>query len=200
MSKRRNELPLPILAIGDNPLYARLAVDAQPTSFSMNTQFRFFDEIDDVSSGNQIVYKFNATNPVNVFLRSINLWEGGRRYLVYPADGNETFTGSFNDLSDQVYLTNGNLNEDISTPPISGVTVERAIGSSIFTTASKPRNGTAMLTDGNANRASSAYQANGDQGGVAENQSFYLVFDHIGSNNPTNGLFLLSWEELYPEG
>lgn len=176
---------------------ARIPVDPQQTSFEENTQYRFFDELVSVPNTSQIVYKFTSTNAVNVFLRSINIWQGGRKYLVYPADGNETFTGTFTDVSAQIYPTNGNPHAGIDEIPESGVTIEKAVGAGIFSTTSKPRNGTAVITDGNNNRAASAYTANGDRGGVAEGAAFYLVFDHIGSNSATSGLFLIAWEELF---
>ncbi len=180
----------------------RVKVESLPSSFEENTQFRFFEDISRLNAGagvpatSQLVYKFTATNAVIVFLRQINIWEGGRKYLVYPADGNETFTGTFTDVSSQIYPTSAIVGPSGSIPA-TGVTVERAIGAGIFSTTSLPRNGTASLTDGNANRATSSYTANGDRGGVAAGQSFYLVFDHIGQANPTLGLFLIAFEELF---
>jgi len=167
--------------------------------FTANQQFRLFDELVAVPAASQLVYKFTATNPLYVILRTINIWAGGRKYTVVPADGNETYdpTGEV-DISDQLYPTNGVLSGDLITHPATGVTVTRNVGAGIFSSTSKPRNGTAVLTDGNQNRASSAYTANGDRGGVAGGQSFYLVFDHIGSSNATDGLFMIVYNEEIP--
>jgi hypothetical protein len=187
------------LMTGEREGTRRIATDSQPSSFKDNRQYRFFDELAAVPSTSQLVYKFSATNPINIFLRVINLWSGGRKYLVYPADGNETFTGVFASVSDQLFPTNGRLRFGLTAHPATGATVQKAIGPDIFTSTSKPRNGTAMMTDGNANRASSAYTSNGDRGGISGGQSFYLVFDHIGASNDTNGLFLVAYEESFPE-
>lgn len=184
----------------------RLSVDSQQTSFEANAQFRFFDDLSALASGDglastdQLVYKFSSINAVNIFLRQINLWEGGRKYLVYPVDGDSTFTGTFEDVSDQLFPVNGHLYDGLEQHPTTGVTVQRAIGSNIFTTTALPRNGTAALCDGNANRAASAFTANGDRAGVDAGQEFYLVFYHIGqATSPTKGLFLIQYEERFPQ-
>lgn len=183
---------------------ARIATDSQPSAFYENSQFRLFDDISALNAGDgvphtsQLVYHFETVNPVIVYLRQINIWQGGRRYLVYPADGNETYSATGEvDISDQLYPTNGILHPGLSSQPATTVTVKRKIGAGIFSTTSKPRNSTASLTDGNANRAASAYTANGDQGGVGGGSGFYLVFDHIGANNETKGLFLVAYSEIF---
>lgn len=190
----------------------RLKTDSAPSSFDENRQFRFFEDLSipdfgavggagsGVPASSQLVYRIASTYEMQVFLRQINVWQGGRKYLVYPADGNETYDNSSEvDVSDQIYPTNGILRDGLTQHPESGVTITRAFGQNIFSTTSKPRNGTAALTDGNSNRASSSYTANGDRGGVGAGQSFYLVFDHIGSNNATLALYLIAFEVIFPE-
>lgn len=171
---------------------SRFKVDAQPTSFEANKQFKIFYRIQSVSQNNQLVMKFDTVNALNIMVRKINIWFGGREYLVYGDDGSHTFTGTLSPLP--VYAVNGNV-EGGGDHPVSGVTASVAIGSNIFTPGSEPTNGDAVVTDTNANRATSQPLADSNQSGVKAGVSFYLVFNHIGSNDPTSGHYYLQWEE-----
>lgn len=85
----------------------RFKVDSQQTSFEENRQFRFFEDLslqqwnlsggnpveNSIPSGDVLIYKFTAPNPLNIQSRLLNGWAGGRKYLVFPVDGNETITG-----------------------------------------------------------------------------------------------------------
>lgn len=176
----------------------RVAVDAQQTSFEANYQFRMFNRLVAVPQGQQVVYKFESTNPVNIMLRKINLWSGGREYLVYPDDGQNTFDDGLLGAPLKVFNVNSNLRDGLSSHPVSGVTIRRAQGAGIFTsTNTEPPNGDVALTDGNANRATANYSSDGNRGGVAAGSAFYLVFNHIGANNATNGQYTLLWEERF---
>lgn len=177
--------------------YRRLQVDQEQASFQNNEQFRLFDRYVSVPNTSQIVYYFETTNPLFVLFRKLDLYQGGREYLVYPTTG-VTFTGT---LGSPLPLANvnGHLRLDRLVHPTSGVTVRKAVGAGIFNAGSVlPPNGTVCLTDGNANRASATYAPNDQKSGVAAGQSFYLVLEHIGSNNATSGQFSLMWEELFP--
>lgn len=188
---------------------ARLKTDQQQTSFEENAQFRFFEDLSDqtayggvnnsIPQNKVLVYKFQATDPVNIQARILNVEQGGRKYLVFPVDGNETITGgSFSDVSDQLYPVNGLLRNGLTQHPATGVTVEKRLADS-FASTSKPRTGTISKTDGNANRASSTYSPDGQRAGVAGNQSFYLVFFDVDGSNPTEMLFTVSYEERFGE-
>lgn len=188
---------------------SRLRTDQQQTSFEENAQFRFFDDLSDqteyggtnesIPANQVLVYKFTASNPVNIQSRILNLVQGGRKYLVFPADGNETITGgTFEDVSDQIFPVNGNLREGLAAHPATGVTVEKRRATS-FTTTSKARTGTSSKTDGNANRASSTYSPDGQRAGVAGSQSFYLVLFDVDGTNATEMLFTVAYEERFGE-
>lgn len=185
------------LLTSDNKGIRRLAVDSQQTSFEGNTQFRLFYEIDNVATTDQIVFKFSSVNGVNIIRRSLELYTGGLKYRVYPDTENVTFTGTLSPV-DTVTWVNGNLSDSgLPSLPATGVTIESDIGSSIFSTTDWPRNGTVVVTDGNAQRATNNYAPNDEKGGVAPNQSFWLVLDHVGSNNTANGFLTIMWEELF---
>lgn len=195
-------------ASGENE-WSRLKTDPQQTSFEENAQFRFFDDLsnqteyggedESIPTNEVLVYKFTASNPVNIQARILNLVQGGRKYLVFPADGNETITGgTFVDVSDQLYPVNGNLREGLAAHPATGVTVEKRRATS-FTTTSKARTGTISKTDGNANRASSTYSPDGQRAGVAGSQSFYLVLFDVDGTNATEMLFTVAYEERFGE-
>lgn len=176
----------------------RVAVDAQQTSFEANEQFRMFDRFVAVPQGQQVVYKFESANAVNIMLRKINLWQGGREYLVYPDDGQNTFDDGLLGSPLPVFNVNGNVRAPLTAHPVSGVTIRKAQGADIFTsTNANPPNGDIALTDGNANRATANYSSDGNRGGVAAGSAFYLVFNHIGANSVTNGQYTLLWEERF---
>ena len=175
---------------------ARLKTDAQPTSYEANEQFKIFHRILAVPHTSQIVMKFTSINAVNIMVRSINIWKGGREYLVYGEDGSHTVTGSFSPI------TTRQVNSNVSgggTHPVSGVTVEIATGAGVFTAGSLPSNGDLVMTDSNANRANGQAHADSNKSGIAAGSVFYLVFNHIGQNSVTNGQFYLQWEERFGE-
>ncbi len=173
---------------------SRFKVDAQPTSFEENTEFKIFYRIQSLSQNNQLVIKFTTVNALNIMVRKINLWEGGREYLVYGDDGSHTVTGTFTDID--VFNVNGNV-EGGGSHPTSLVNASVAIGSGIFTAGSLPSNGDGVLTDSNANRANNQPLSDNNQSGVASGSTFYLVFNHIGQNSNTKGQFFLQWEERF---
>lgn len=180
-----------------NSAVGRVKVDSQQTSFAANEQFRFFYEIDNVSNVNQIVFKFTATNPVNIIRRTLELYSGGRKYRVYPDTENVTFTGTLDDV-DIITPVNTDLSDSgLSTHPETGVTIQGDVGSSIFSTSDAPRNGTVVVTDGNSNRATNQYTPNDEKAGVAGGASFWLVLDHVGSNDPADGFLTILWEEKF---
>ncbi len=165
-------------------------------SFKENRQFKIFKRLIDVPHGQQIVYKFESTNPVNIMVRSINLYEGGREYIVYPDDDRNTFTGTLTPITPAP--VNGNLDIGLSSHPVSGVTVSFAQGSGIFTSTNVDgSNGDISLTDGNNNRANNSGESSSVMSGVGANETFWLVLNHIGTSANTNGQFLLQWEEIF---
>ena len=176
----------------------RLGIDQEAVSYSENREFRFFDRIVNVANTDQLVYKFTTTVDLNVTARVIELWSGGREYLVYPGiPENVTFTGTLTSIP-KVFPVNGILRDGLSSHPASGVTVERAIGAGIFSSTDDARNGTGVVTvTSGANRSSSTYSLSGEKAGVSGGVSFWLVFNHLSQsgNNATNGLFRLQWEE-----
>lgn len=202
VSYRANKFGFPgiresLVTSRDNPNVARLAVDSQQTSFEQNHQFRFFDTWLDISNTNQIVYYIQTPNPINIFLREIELYNGGRAYRAYNDDGSHTFTGT---LSSQGVITpiNYNLNDSrLDALPSTLVTVQRAVGSAIFTAGNPPYTGTSIKTDGNSNRNVTGYQTSGVRFGTDTNFAAYLVFDGIAPNNATSGSFEIVYEERF---
>ncbi len=176
----------------------RIAVDSQQSSFEGNAQFRYFDEFDGISNANQIVYKIATTYAVIVQEGVLSLWSGGRKYRVYVFDNGETFTGTLSD-SGSITALNRILHETFDTHPETGVTIQRAVGSGIFTPGTNtPYTGQSVLTDGNNNRASSTYAPEGLRSGIAAGSIVWVVLDGIGSgNNDTYGEYELSWEERF---
>lgn len=181
----------------------RLAVDSQQTSFEQNTQFRYFDELRDIAYTDQVVYKLIFSNPLNLYLRRLALWQGGRSYEVY-SDAQVTFGGTLED-SGVISPINQNLNKNITVLPTTGVSIQRSVGTGIITINNDPSTGSPYtpfdglisLTDGNANRASSELDAEGDKLGYTGGQTVWAVLNPIGANNETNGFFKLKWEELF---
>lgn len=180
---------------------ARLRTDNQQTSFEQNAQFRFFDDCsgaNEIDNSDTLIYRFSATNPVNIQSRVINGWEGGRKYLVYPSDGNETIAGgTWADVSDRIFEINGNLQDSgLDAHPTSGVTISKRVATS-FTSTSLPRTGTAYRSDSSASRSVDSYSPDAERAGVAANAEFYLVFFDIAQNDPSQFLFSVSWEEIF---
>lgn len=174
--------------------FARFKVDSQPSSFEANEQFKIFYRLQEVPRTQQLVMKFETVNALNIMVRKINLWKGGREYLVYGDDGSHTVTGTFTPIN--VYTVNGNV-EGGGAHPVSGVTASVAIGADIFTEGSEPTNGDASLTDANAARATAQPLQDSNQSGVPAGATFYLVFNNIGLNDDTNGHYYLQWEERF---
>ena len=194
-------IPKGLLTGPKNSNAARLKVDSQQSSFEANTQFRFFDDCtgaDAIPQNEILVYRFSSVNALNIQSRIINGWTGGRKYIVFPNDGNETITGgSFVDVSDQVYSVNNNLADSgLSSHPVSQVTVEKRIATA-FTSPFKGRTGTAYRSDANTSRATDSYAPDSSRAGVAANQSFFLVFFDIAQNDPSEFLFTVAWEEVF---
>lgn len=188
----------------DRTKTARVPTDSQPTSFEENAQFRIFHRFIEIPNSNDIVFKFTATNPVNIMERKINLWKGGREYLVIPDDGSYSAVDSLLTTTVPVRTVNGNLQDSgLPSHPVSGVTVVMSSASglaSVFgiVSTSQYPNGDAVQTDGNANRANNSLLAAPNASGVAAGQSFYLV--HLGisaSNTETSGHFTVQWEERF---
>ncbi len=173
---------------------SRFKVDSQPSSYEANEQFKIFYRLQNVPQNQQLVMKFESVNALNIMVRKINVWEGGREYLVYGDDGSHTVTGTFNPIP--VYTVNGNV-EGGGAHPVSGVTASVAIGAGIFTEGSPPTNGDAAMTDANAARATAQPLADSNQSGVPAGATFYLVFNNIALNDDTNGHYYLQWEERF---
>jgi hypothetical protein len=173
----------------------RLAVDAQQTSFEENTQFKYFDELVDIAYGSQVVYKITLTNPINLFLRKLSLYTGGRKYRVYPAS-QVTFTGTLTN-SGIISPMNQNLSKYNTTHPVTGLTIQRSVGSGIITTTGNPLDGLDVLTDGNANRASSEFDAEGERQGYSGDQIVYVILNPLGGNGVSSGFYKLIWEERF---
>ena len=173
---------------------SRFKVDSQPSSFEANEQFKIFYRIQSVPTTQQMVLKFESVNALNIMVRKINLWSGGREYLVYGDDGSHTVAGTFSPVD--VFAVNGNV-QGGGAHPVSQVTASVAFGAGIFTAGSLPTNGDAVVTDTNLNRATNQPLADTNQSGVPSNSTFYLVFNHIGSNDPSTGHYYLQWEEIF---
>lgn len=188
------------LLTGSNPSTARLSVDAQPTSYESNEQFKIFQRMESLSNNDQLVFKFEAENAVNIMIRSINLSSGGREYLVYPDDGNVTFTGTLSSVP--VLTVNGNFQDSgLSAHPTSGVTLSKATGAGIFSSTSEPVDGDLAIApeigNGSNARQTGGGSTNPNMSGVAAGQTFWLVFNHVGANDPTSGQFKLQFEERF---
>ena len=80
--------------------------------------------------------------------------------------------------------------------PAPTATIQRAVGPGIFTEGSLPLTGDITVSSGNVNQSSGSYSPDDDKIGAPGGVSFFLVFNHIGSNTPTYGNLLLNWEEL----
>lgn len=181
-----------VTKLGTN--FSRFKVDSQPSSYEANEQFKIFYRMQEVPQNQQMVLKFESVNALNIMVRKINLWEGGREYLVYGDDGSHTVTGTFTPIN--VYTVNSNV-EGGGAHPVSGVTASVAIGANIFTQGSEPTNGDASLTDANAARATAQPLQDSNQSGVPAGATFYLVFNNLALIDNTNGHYYLQWEERF---
>lgn len=74
---------------------SRAASDDQPSSFEANEEFRIFHRLINIPDGSDIVFKFSAAEAVNIMERKINLWPGGREYLVLLGIGAAATYGHF---------------------------------------------------------------------------------------------------------
>lgn len=173
---------------------SRFKVDSQPSSYEANEQFKIFYRMQEVPQNQQMVLKFESINALNIMVRKINLWMGGREYLVYGDDGSHTVTGTFTPIP--VYNVNSNV-QGGGAHPVSGVSASVAIGANIFVEGSEPSNGDAALTDANASRATAQPLSDTNQSGVPAGSTFYLVFNNIALNDDTTGQYYLQWEEIF---
>lgn len=181
------------LSTAPNKDYGRLKTDPQQTSFENNTQFRYFDRLDDISQTSQIVYKITYTKPVNLFERRLSLYSGGREYLVYYDEG-VTFTGTLAD-SGRITPVNQVLGPDVSEMPTTGATIQRAVGSGIFTSTQLPIDGLVTKTDGSNNRATAELDANASKLGY-DVGVIWVVMNDISGNDNTSGTYKVEWEEV----
>lgn len=172
----------------------RLKTDGGQASFDENRQFRYFDRWGNISEGDQIVYLATLAEPINLTGRDVRLHIGGREYLSYINDGSHTFTGTLVD-SGRISPANNNVAGG-GAHPAPTVVIQRAIGPNIFTEGSLPLTGDITVSSGNVNQASGSYSPDEDKIGAPGGASFWLVFNHVGSNTPTYGSLLLNWEEL----
>jgi hypothetical protein len=188
------------LLSGQRKSTARLKVDSQQTSFEANEQFRIFHRFIGVPNNTQMVFKFAVTNPVNIQDRKINLWSGGREYLVIPDDGSYGAVDASLTTPIQVRTVNNNLRDSgLPSHPVSGVTVSYGTGNSLFGIADTDQfpNGDAVLSDASGNKGNSNLLESPSLSGVGANQAFYLVFLGINGNSGTSGHFLVQWEERF---
>lgn len=178
----------------------RLKVDSQQTSFESNQQFRIFHRFINVPDNQQMVFKFAVTNPVNIQDRKINLWSGGREYLVIPDDGSYGAVDAVLTTPVQVRTVNNNLRDSgLDAHPVSGVTVDYGTGAGLFTIGDTDQfpNGDAVLSDAAGNKGNSNLLDSPQLSGIGANQAFYLVFTGINGNSGTSGHFLVQWEERF---
>lgn len=176
----------------------RVKVDSQQQSLEALTQFQYIDRIVDVPFSNQIVYYVQLTNPLYLFKRVLDLLTGGREYLAYPDTGTHTFTGT---LADSGYIGPVSTipNPDVPVVPVTGVTIQRAVGVDIFT-PDPAVSFTAMglsVSAGNVNQSVNNYVADSDVIGIRGGVAFWLIMNPVGGNNPVRGQFTLKWEEVF---
>lgn len=173
----------------------RFKVDAQPTSFEQGRQFKIFHRFVDIPAATQVAFKFESIHAANIISRALRGSDGGREYLVIPDDGSY----SVQDALITTPVTVGRVNNQVTTTT-SGVTVNVGLltGANQFAIGDSDQfpNGDMYLTDGNNNRANTATTADSNLSGVAENQGFYLVFNHLGSSSTSRFQFFLQWEEI----
>ncbi len=176
---------------------ARFKVDSQQTSFENNSQFHLFYRMQEIPSGSQMVIKLDIVNPINIMKREIDVWTGGREYLIYREDGTHIAPAVFDDTLDN-YPVNENV-QGGGAHPVSAVIAQIAIGSGIFDEngGTPAFNGSASVTDSGANKATSQSSESAGLAGYAAGTTLYLVFDHIGANNDTSGHYYLQWEERF---
>lgn len=170
----------------------RIPTESRPAAFYNKKQFRYFDTLDNIPFASQVVYKAIITGELELVHRDLSLWAGGREYLVYKDSPSITFTGT---LQDSGIIAN--LNQIGGNVPTETVVIQRAVGANILTIGvnDKPFVGTAILTDGNTNRASSVYTPDSLRLGLSDT-TVWLVLNPIGANSPTHGQLILAYEEV----
>lgn len=175
----------------------RLAVDSQQTSFEDNKQFRFVDEMIDLPFSTIVVYKIQLTYGINLFERKLSIYEGGRKYYVYPWVSDSEVTGTIVGTQRSPSPINTLLKDGLLLHPASGTTFTR-----YHATAFTPSGGTNSWldveherTDGTANRATSEFSADSIRAGYAAGTQAWLVMPSIPTNGNTNGFIRLVWEE-----
>lgn len=181
----------------------RLSVDSQQTSFEENTQFRYVDEYSSVVNDSDIIYLVTTTAPINLFERTLSLYEGGRSYKVYLyTDGEDTITGDSDTEQRSITPMNYLLRDGLTTHPTSNMTITRYTGATFTpSTDNDWLDVTNVLTDGNANRATDSFNSDNLRFGSGDASSdsplsFVLVLTGIGSSSSvTNGFLRLVWEE-----
>ena len=191
------------LSTGDGSAIARIKVDAQPTSFEGNTQFKIAHRFNGISGTNQIVYWFQAVNAVNIMERVVRLKEGKREYLVIPDPQDGTYDSIIAQLSAAevpVRSVNGNLQDSgLATHPVSAVNVLTGVGNGLFTIGDDDQYPNFDLigvgTQGNSALNPSA-GVDSNMSGVAAGLAFFLVLDPYDSDT-TSGQFYLQWEERF---
>lgn len=183
------------LIVGNTYYSRRLAVDSQQTSFEEGVQFKYFDQLTDIDSGDQVVYYISTVNDINIFKREFSVRSGGREYLVYPDDGTHTFTGTLVDSGRISPVASQHYDDSNPTE----VTIQRAVGDGIFTAGNDPTIGTMAVADTNVNRATPVYSSDGTRAGLSGGSGAYIVLNHIGSNDDTIGQYALYWEERFDD-
>jgi hypothetical protein len=126
------------------------------------------------------------------FFRALTVHEGGRWYRVYPDDGNVTFTGTLEDSGESTPL-----NPRVSNT--TGVTIQRAVGTGIFSTTSNPIDGAMSVADTNASRATPVYSPDEIRVGLAAGQTAWVAMEHLGSTDDLVGQLVYVWEELFDD-
>lgn len=197
-----------ILSTNPGKSTGRLKTDDQPTSYEENRQFKIFRRFIDVPTTQQMVFKFEASAPCNIMERKINIWAGGREYLVIPYDSGNTEHTAIDALFDEntvvdITSVNGYLGDSgLAEHPASQVTINYVTGAGLITvdnafgSESQYPNGDAVQTDSNANRANNALLATPNMSGLDAGQAFFLLFRNISQSTATSGHFYLQWEEI----
>jgi hypothetical protein len=182
---------------------SRLSVDAQPTSFESNEQFKIAHRFNNVSGTSQIVYWFSTVNAVNIMERVIRLKEGKREYLVIPDTGAyESQKALLSSAQVPVRAVNSNLQDSgLDVHPTSLVTVTYGVlsGANRFTIADDDQFPNFDLvgvgTQGN-NALNPSAGVDSNMSGVAAGLAFFLVLEPY-DNEVTSGQLFLHWEERF---
>jgi hypothetical protein len=166
----------------------RVPTEPRPSGFYKKIQFQYYDRLLDVSTSNQVVYKFVMNTPVEVIGRELDLYAGGREYLIYRDSPAVTFTGT---LSDSGLLRNINA---IGGSPSSQSTIQRAIGAGIFSCTDHPVIGVPIVVGNGGSRRNTVYTPDTLRVGL-EPSTVWIVMNNLG-NASTKGSFILTYEEV----